>query len=343
MNTSRKSILITGAAGFIGSTLAKHLLKEYNLIMLDDLSYGSLDNLIDYSNGVKPIDLSRDLIQCDITEYEQLEYHLGKKEIDIVIHCAAIAPLADCQVDPNRAIDVNVNGWINVLEISRKLGVKSLYLASTNAVYENQLLPSETITNVPTLVYPLTKYFAEAVAQSYIDTYRMHITIMRFANVYGPNMDIKREFPPFIAYLVRELLIGNSPVIFNGGASKRNYIYSKDLCSLVSKMILDSTCRIVDICGFDNCTPLEIYKIVSEEMNIHIEHTLGDKNKHWDKYKSLYETPYPINEQLLIKEINKETIFIQNKDFDYLDWSPKYSIRDGLRETISAYRKLIHI
>ena len=55
MNTSRKSILITGAAGFIGSTLAKHLIREYSLIMLDDLSYGSLDNLIDYSNGVQQL------------------------------------------------------------------------------------------------------------------------------------------------------------------------------------------------------------------------------------------------------------------------------------------------
>lgn len=341
MSTSSKSILITGAAGFIGSTLAKHLIKEHRLILLDDLSYGSIDNLIDYANGVQSIDLSRDLIQSDITNYEQLEYHLANKKIDIVIHCAAIAPLADCQLDPNRALDVNVNGWINVLEISRKLGVKSLYLASTNAVYENHPFPSERVTNIPTLFYPLTKYFAEAIAQSYIDTYRMNITIMRFANVYGPNMDIKREFPPFIAYLVRELLVGNSPVIFNGGASKRNYIYSKDLCVLVSKLILDSTSRIVDVCGFDNCTPLEIYKIVCEEMNIHIEHTLGDQNKYWDKYKLLYETSYPINEELLLKEINKETMFIKNRNLDHLNWTPKYSIRDGLRETISAYRKLI--
>jgi UDP-glucose 4-epimerase len=241
VNTSnRETILVTGAAGFIGSTLSKSLRTKYNLLLVDDLSYGHIENLKSYDNEID-LELDSELIVADVSDFEGIYTLLKFSKIDYVIHCAAIAPLSDCQNNPNRAMEVNVNGWINVLELSRILGVKKVLLASTNAVYENEEVPVSKVTNVPTLIYPLSKYFAESIAKSYIDSYNMNIVIMRFSNVYGPNMDINRVYPPFVAYVIRELLLNRVPTIYNTGSSRRSYLYSKDLCDIVELLLENVT------------------------------------------------------------------------------------------------------
>ena len=339
MSTSKKTMLLTGAAGFVGSSLTKYFYPLYNLILLDDLSYGDLNNLkFDYL-GTK-LDLGHLIIECDITDKEKLSNELLKFDIDIIIHCAAIAPLADCQANPSRAMDVNVNGWINILEISRQIGVEKVLLASTNAVYENEKSNPTKIKNIPTLIYPLTKYFAESVSNSYIDTYGMNISIMRFSNVYGPNMDINREYPPFIAYIIKELNSNQRPVIYNNGSSKRSYIYTKDLCELVENIISDNTNRVIDICGEEHYTPMEIFDLISELMNIEIEPIIGNSLNYWDAFKHLSSGQYPISNDLIKKEINKNTKCNHN-GVSYYNWRQKYSFRKGLVETIEEYKKLM--
>ena len=332
-------MLITGAAGFIGSSLAKYFYPIYNLILLDNLSYGDLNNLkFDYL-GTK-LDLGNSIIECDITDKEKLSNELSKFKIDIIVHCAAIAPLADCQANPSRAMDVNVNGWINILEICRQIGVEKVLLASTNAVYENEKSNPKKIKNIPTLIYPLTKYFAESVSNSYIDTYGLNISIMRFSNVYGPNMDINREYPPFIAYIIKELSRNQRPTIYNTGSSKRSYIYTKDLCELMELIISDNSNRVIDVCGDDHYTPMEIFVLISELMNIEIEPIIGNSLNYWDSYKLLSSGPYPINNELIKKEINKITKCNENGVSVY-NWRQKYSFIKGLKETIEEYKVLM--
>lgn len=332
-------MLITGAAGFIGSSLVKYFYSQYNLILLDDLSYGDLNNLkFNYLGTI--LDLGRLIIKCDITEKEKLQNALVEFDIDIILHCAAIAPLADCQANPSRAMDVNVNGWINILELSRQIGVRKLLLASTNAVYENEISNPQKITNIPTLIYPLTKYFAESVSNSYIDTYGMKISIMRFSNVYGPNMDINREYPPFIAYIIKELISNQRPIIYNTGSSKRSYIYTKDLCNLVEYIIADELNRVIDVCGEEHYTPLEIFDLISKLMNVEIEPILGNSLNYWDTYKLLSSGPYPISNELIKKEINKITK-CNHRGFSTYKWRQKYSFSKGLVETIEEYKALM--
>ena len=158
-------ILITGGAGFIGSQLAYKLIKHGNeVVLIDNMSYGHEDNLI-----FDDLDLKKFLIKMDIRDKVNINGLFHDNNFDYVYNIAGIAPLPDCQSNPCEAIDVNVNGFVNILEYSRKYGVKTVIQASTNAMYENETkFPTvENEFNLPTLIYPNTKYCAERFAQSY--------------------------------------------------------------------------------------------------------------------------------------------------------------------------------
>lgn len=193
-------ILVTGAAGFIGSQLAYRLWKNGDeVILIDNFSYGKEDNLIFPDH-----DFRDEIIKMDIRDRNGVELLLKDGNIDYVYNIAGIAPLPDCQSNPQEAVDVNTTGFVNILEISRKFGVKKVIQASTNAIYENDknFPTKEDKFELPTLIYPNTKYVAERFAQSFCDTYGMNVTCIRFANVYGPHIDCLRKQPPFVAYMI---------------------------------------------------------------------------------------------------------------------------------------------
>lgn len=130
------NVLITGAAGFIGSQLTHRLWKDgVNVVLVDNYSYGSDDNLIfDDCNLIDKV------LKVDIRDRERMDAIFSENVIDYVYNIAGIAPLPDCQSNPCEAIDVNVTGFVNILECSRKYGVKKVIQASTNAMYENELI-----------------------------------------------------------------------------------------------------------------------------------------------------------------------------------------------------------
>lgn len=175
-------VLITGAAGFIGSQLAQRLWKEgCELVLIDNFSYGKMDNLM-----FEDHDFSSEVINMDIRDKTGISEILKDGSVEYIYNIAGIAPLPDCQSNPTEAIDVNLTGFVNILENARKYGVKKVIQASTNAIYENETeFPTiETEFEVPTLIYPNTKYCAERFAQSFCDTYGMNVTCLRFSNVY---------------------------------------------------------------------------------------------------------------------------------------------------------------
>lgn len=332
-------VLITGAAGFIGSQLAYHFWKRgEELILVDNFSYGRKDNLefLDHS-------FVNDVIELDIRNREGLEEVFKNNDIEYVYNIAGIAPLPDCQIDPASAIDVNVIGFVNLLENARKYGVKTVVQASTNAMYENETeFPThEDNFRQPTLIYPNTKYCAERFAQSFCDTYGMNVACIRFANVYGPHIDCLRKQPPFVAYMIRELYYDRTPIFHSDGNQRRDYVYVDDLVDLAIK--------VRDVEGFDcvNCSSNmnysvnEMYGIAQKIMNKFIKPEYASDAHYWEKYQELYQGTYVMKEEILNHEINKYSLCDNTHAKEKYGWSPKVSMEKGLESVIKHECKLL--
>lgn len=331
--------LITGAAGFIGSQLAHRLWQQgEELVLIDNYSYGREDNLIFDDH-----DFRSEVMKLDIRDKEGIENIFKGGDIDYVYNIAGIAPLPDNQLNPQEAIEVNVVGFVNLLENARIYGVKKVIQASTNAMYENEteFPTSEANFKVPTLIYPNTKYAAERFAQSYCDTYGMNVTCLRFANVYGPHVDCLRKQPPFVAYMVRELYYNRTPIFHSTGEQRRDYIYVEDLIDLAIAVRKTDGFDAVNVSSNKNYSVNEMYQIAQNIMGKSIKPDYASDAHYWEKYPALFDGKYPIRESILNHEINKYSLCDNSYAYEKYGWSPKFSMEDGLKELIKAECKLL--
>ena len=333
-------ILITGAAGFIGSQLAYALWKKNkNLILIDNFSYGKIDNL-----KFKDHNFADEIIKMDIRNKDAITNLLKNGDVEYVYHLAGIAPLPDCQANPQEAVDVNITGTINILENARLFGVKKVIFASTNAIYENEThFPTkENNFELPTLIYPNTKYCAERFCESYHNTYGMNITCLRFTNVYGPNMDCLRKQPPFVAYIIRELYYNRIPILHSDGNQKRDYIYIDDLVRLAIAVQKHKGVDFVNVSSNKCYSVNEIYKIVSNIMGKKIPPKYANDTHYWEKYPELSHGSYPIKTEILNKEINKYSLCDNTYAKKIYNWEPQVNLEEGLRIVIENECKLLN-
>ena len=332
-------ILITGAAGFIGSQLAYRLWKnKKDLILIDNFSYGKEDNLVFPEH-----DFRKDVIKMDIRDKDGIKELLKSGEIEYIYNIAGIAPLPDCQSNPQEAIEVNTVGFVNILENARKYGVKKVIQASTNAIYENEknFPTKEDKFETPTLIYPNTKYSAELFAKSFCETYGMNITCIRFANVYGTHIDCLRKQPPFVAYMIRELYYDRTPTFHSDGNQKRDYIYIDDLIDLVIAVQKGEGFDCVNCSSLKNYSVNEMYSIVSEIMNKNIKAEYALDKNYWKKYPQLFEGTYKIKDSILKNEINKYTLCDNTYAKNKYNWVPKIDIEEGLKKTVKSVCEML--
>ena len=325
-------IMITGAAGFIGSQLAYALWKcNHDLILIDNFSYGKLDNL-----EFEDHSFAGEVIKMDIRDRSGIAKLMENGDIDYVYNIAGIAPLPDCQSNPQEAIDVNVIGNVNLLENCRRYGVKKFIMASTNAMYENEKhFPTvENSFSLPTLIYPNTKYTAERFCESYAKTYGMNITCLRFSNVYGPHIDCLRKQPPFVAYMIRELFYNRAPIFHSDGEQRRDYIYVEDLIRLAILVQNGTGFDCVNVSSNKNYSVNEMYAIASEIMDKDIPAVFADDAHYWQSYPELYSGAYPIKNEVLTHEINKYSLCDNSYAREKYGWSPEVEMREGLRRVI---------
>lgn len=326
-------ILITGAAGFIGSQLA-HVLwqKGEEVVLLDNFSYGREDNLIFDDH-----DFRREILREDICDRPMLNALCEKEGFDYIYHVAAITPLPDCQIDPGKAIEVNVAGTVNVLEAARRYGAKKVIFASTSAVYENcrEFPTAEGDVIPPSLIYSGGKFAAEQFCKSYVDVYGMNVTVLRFANDYGPHIDCLRTQPPVAGYIIRELFNDRVPVLHSTGEQRRDFIYVDDLIDLAIRVQNGSGFDCVNVSSNETHSINELYHMIAKIMGKeHLGAEYVHSSNYWKRYPGLYEGAYPISEEILADEVNKYTLCDNTHAAEKYGWSPKVGFEEGLRNTV---------
>ena len=326
-------ILITGAAGFIGSQLAHYLWKnEDDIVLLDNFSYGNEDNLV-----FDDADFRSRILHLDVRDKVNIENLFREEKFDVCYHIAAITPLPDCQMNPALAVEVNVAGTVNILEAARKYGCKKIIFASTSAVYENDNeFPSrEKREEFPSLLYPNTKFTAERYCEAYCDVYGMNITALRFANVYGPHMDCLRTQPPIVAYLIREYLNGRSPILHSDGKQQRDFVFVDDLLRLAILVQKGTGFDIVNVSSNSTISIGELANKVKELMGIKgCEPKYVDSDLYWRNYPDLYKGCFAISNEALAHEVNKYTLLDNRHAVNDYGWKIENNIETGLKKTI---------
>jgi UDP-glucose 4-epimerase len=333
-------ILVTGAAGFIGSQLSHRLCQAGDeVILLDDFSYGNEDNLI-----FEDYDFRKIIIHKDLCDRQFVENLCKVEKFDYIYHMGAITPLPDCQINPGRAVDVNVTGTVGILEAARKYGVKKVIFSSTSAVYENcKSFPTEEKDVVPpTLVYSSSKFVAEHFCQSYVEAYNMNITVLRFANVYGPHIDCLRKQPPVAGYIIRELYYDRPVQLHSNGEQRRDFVYVDDLIDLAILAKKGEGFDVVNVSTGKTWSINEMYHSIANIMGKNdAEPEYLPTDHYWFRYPALYEGAYPISTKIMDREVLKHTECSNVHAMEKYGWSPKTRFEIGMKNTVDFAIKIL--
>jgi UDP-glucuronate 4-epimerase len=230
-----KTILVTGAAGFIGSHVARTLLARGDTVVgLDNLNtYYSPDrkraNLAE-TQQLAPEPGRFRLVQSDIRDIKALEKLFAEHTFDAIIHLAAMAGVRASIDDPHLYYDVNLIGTLNLLDKSRDHKVPNFVLASTSSAYgDTKVIPFIETDHAdrPLAPYPASKRAAEMLAYTYHHLYGQNITALRFFTVYGPN-----GRPDMMAYKVLDNIFFEKEVpLYNNGHMHRDWTFVGDIVS----------------------------------------------------------------------------------------------------------------
>ena len=223
------NFLITGAAGFLGSSLANYLAREGHQVRgLDDLSAGD------------PQSLSPDVLftRGDVNDRPKLWTLL--QDIDCVYHLAARVSVPESVLYPREYNAVNVGGTVSLMEAMRDVGVKRVVFISSGAVYGNQETQPlrENAELHPRSPYAVSKLAAEYYVRTIGDLWKIETVSLRVFNAYGPGQKLPPSHPPVIPNFLRQATRGGSLVVHGDGSQTRDYLYVDDV---VSAMIAAAT------------------------------------------------------------------------------------------------------
>ena len=237
MQTSRKTILVTGAAGFIGFHLCQALLTRGDKVI-------GVDNLNDYYD----VSLKKDRLeqiqgkpnfrfhQLDLVDQRGIEQLFAQQQFDVVVNLAAQAGVRYSLTNPHAYINSNVVGFTNILEGCRHSVVKHLVFASSSSVYgANTKMPFSVHDNVdhPVSLYAATKKANELMAHTYSHLYGIPTTGLRFFSVYGPW-----GRPDMALFLFTKAILAGQPIpVFNHGKMRRDFTYIDDIIEGVVRVI----------------------------------------------------------------------------------------------------------
>ena len=215
--------LVTGGAGFIGSNIVEALVKKGEFVrVLDNCATGKLSNLEGITNQIE-------FIQGDIQDLSAVCQAV--KDIDYVLHQAALPSVARSVDNPIATNEVNVTGTLNVLVAARDANVKRVVYAGSSSAYGNsQNLPKrENMPANPISPYAIAKHTGEQYCQVFYKLYGLETVILRYFNVFGPRQNSNSQYAAAIPIFINLFLAGKSPTIFGDGEQSRDFTFIENV------------------------------------------------------------------------------------------------------------------
>jgi len=211
--------LVTGGAGFIGSSIARALIARGDGVrIIDNFSTGKRENLTEIADRIE-------LLEGDIRDDKLLAKAIGG--VEVVYHEAAIASVPQSMAEPLENHAVNATGTMRVLEAARRAGVRRVVYAASSAAYGDEpTLPKvETMAPAPISPYGATKLAGEVAMQVYARAFGLETVCLRYFNVFGPRQDPKSEYASVIPKFITVALSGKQPRIFGDGKQSRDFCH----------------------------------------------------------------------------------------------------------------------
>ena len=254
-----KKILITGGAGFIGSSLADKLIMnpDYYIVAIDNMITGKMEHLPSQSDNFK-------FIKCNVNNYKDIAPLMTSYSFDYVFHYAALVGVLRTLENPTRVLE-DIDGIKNVLRLSKNTGVKRLFYSSSSEVYGEPVeLPQNELTTPlnSRLPYAIVKNLGEAYCKSYKQEYDLDYTIFRFFNTFGP-----KQSPDFVISKFLEQALSNKPItVYGEGDQTRTFCYIDDnvdaVCNAFEKELFIND--VVNIGNDKEVTILELANTIQQ-------------------------------------------------------------------------------
>ncbi len=307
------TFLVTGGAGFIGSTLAETLLQEGHTVrILDDFSSGRRSNIESLKGKL-------DVIEGTIVDEATVKRAM--QGVEIVFHEAAIPSVPRSVDKPQASMMANVMGTTVVLDVARQSGVKRLVFAASSSAYgDTPTLPKiETMTPQPKSPYAISKACGEQMLAAFASLYGLETVSLRYFNVFGPRQDPTSQYAAVIPNFVTAALTGKKPTVFGDGEQTRDFCFIENV---VRANIQAATTpkklrgEVVNIACAERISLNQLLAIIAEETNTKVDATYVP-TRAGDVRDSL------------------ASIDAAHALFGY---DPKIKVREGLRKTIAAFK-----
>ena len=315
MQAKGQTVLVTGAAGFIGWKTAKFLLEGgFNVVGIDNMNHYYDVKLKEWRKK----DLERyenfRFFQLDIENLGALKVLFDSYDFDAVLNLAARAGVRYSMENPHVYLQTNAQGTLNLLELMKGKGIKKMVLASTSSLYAGQPMPfKETLpVNTPISPYAASKKAAEVMAYTYHYLYELDITVVRYFTVYGPAGRPDMSIFRFIKWIDE----GTPIRLFGDGSQARDFTYVDDIARGTILAMKPLGYEIINLGGGKN--PISLKTIIN-------------------KIESLLNKKAVIEYKPFHKADMKETWADIDKAGRLLDWQPEVSIDEGLEKTVQWY------
>lgn len=299
-------VFVTGSSGFVGSHLVNGLKRENEVVvLLRDIP----SQLSPWGKWVYESLQGCTLVLGDVRNSRLLKRVLAEYRVQHVYHLAAQAVVSTALKDPIGTFQTNVLGAVNILEACRQVGVDKILVMSTDKVYGNRMKAVEKDPLVSTGIYETSKTCQDLVAQAFRKAYDLYVVIPRACNCYGFDFA-----PRIVSNTIRACLRDESPIIFEGEKTLRQYIYVEDLCDALIHLMKHSPYKgVYNIATPDCFTQEEVVRTILQFFPN-------------SEPKSVMREP--------IREIQSQSMVCS--DFG---WKPKFNFEVGIRKTIEQFRK----